>query len=286
MRICYLLLLLCCCTYSVMAQQTTTNIDSLVNAKVQVLLKNKLDSLQKAQQPPKPPTKPHPAFTYQFTGNGQVNYGNVDRVIFSSVNRLQWKPTNKIYKINLDASYVYGEKSKVTAENDLLVNLNNSFWYEKRWYAIVFGTYEYSNLRGIRQRYLAGGGIGWQAVNPSAEQSKGKWFVPYLSLTNAIIYETTDFYQFRDIEVVRNSLRVLANFSLFRGKMFFNNTIFLQQSLMNENFRSTWSAVLRLPISPKLSFQTTFDHSYESLVPANRLNADIRWLFGFMIGNM
>jgi hypothetical protein len=274
---------------SLLAQQLiaqNTNIDSLVNAKVQALLKLKLDSLQKAQNATKPAPKPHPAFTYQFTGNGQVNWGNVDRVLFSSMNRLQWKPANKIYKVNFDASYIYGEKSKVIAENELLANLNNSFWYEKRCYAIAFGTYEYSNLRGIRYRYVVGGGMGWQVVNLSAEQSKGKWFVPYLSLTNAIIYETTDFYKLRDIEVIRNSLRILANFSLFRGKMLFNNTLFLQQSLTNDNFRSTWSAALRLPISPKLSFQTTFDHSYESLVPANRQNADIRWLFGFMIGNM
>lgn len=258
-------------------------IDSLATHKAQVLFKQKLDSMHKANAKP---AKKIPIVTFQIIGSSQINTGNVQRTLFSSTARLQVKGKSKFYKLYTDANYLYGEKSQVISENDLVWNLNHSFWYEKKVYALAFGTYEYSNLRGIRNRYLGGVGFGFQLVNIAPEKAKAMTIVPYISVTNSIIYESTDFLRASDVEVWRNSTRFLANFSLFKGKLVLNNTVFLQPSLTNSNFRASWNNVLRLPLNSWFSLQSTLDYSYESVVLTGRENADLRVLFGFTFGNM
>lgn len=258
-------------------------IDSLATIKAQVLLKQKLDSMHKANVKP---AKKTPIITFQIIGSSQINTGNVQRTLFSSTGRLQVKGKSKFYKLYTDATYLYGEKSQVISENDLVWNLNHSFWYEKKVYAIAFGTYEYSNLRGIRNRYLAGLGLGLQLINIAPEKAKTMTIVPYISVTNSIIYESTDFLRASDVEVWRNSTRFLANFSIFKGKLILNNTVFLQPSLTNSNFRASWNNILRLPLNSWFSLQSTLDYSYESVVLTGRENADLRVLFGFTFGNM
>jgi hypothetical protein len=269
--------------YGTQAQQNQQKqIDSLATVQAKTMLKLALDSIKLANHKP---AKKIPAITFQFVGNSQINTGNVNRVLFSAIHRLQYRDKRNIYKLNADINYIYGEKDNRKSEDDLIANLNHSFWSEKRFYGIVFGTYEFSNLRGINQRYLGGAGIGWQVIRIDAEKAKKYSIVPYLSITNAIIYENTDFLKLVDVEVVRNSTRILANCSFFRGKLLFNNTIFLQPSLSNSNFRGSWTNVFRVPLNGWFSLQSTLDYTYESFVVAGRQNSDLRLLFGFTVGN-
>jgi Protein of unknown function, DUF481 len=258
-------------------------IDSLASLKAQVLLKQKLDSMKARNE--KPPRK-IPVVTFQIIGNSQLNTGNVQRTLFSSTGRIQVKGRSRFYKLYADATYLYGEKSQVISENDLTCNLNHSFWYEKRFYGIAFGTYEFSNLRGIFNRYLGGVGVGCQLVNIAPEKAKSMLIVPYVSVTNSLLYESTDFRQAIDVEVWRNSTRFLANFTCFKGKLILNNTVFLQPSLNNNNFRASWNNILRVPLSAWFSLQSTLDYSYESVVLLGRQNSDVRLLFGFTFGTM
>lgn len=258
-------------------------IDSLATIKANSIVKFKMDSIKAANQKP---IKKVPAITFQFVGNSQVNTGNVNRVLMNGIHRFQYRNKHHIYKLNADINYIYGEKDNRKSEDDLIANINHSFWYEKNFYGIIFSTYEFSNLRGINNRYLIGAGFGWQVLKIDAEKAKKQSFVPYISLTNAMVYESTDFLRFTDIEVFRNSTRVLANFSFFKGRLLLNNTIFIQPSLSNSNFRGSWTNVFRLPISSWFSLQSTLDYSYESLVLAGRQNSDIRLLIGFTFGNM
>jgi hypothetical protein len=270
-------------TKPLQAQTDEKLIDSLANIKAQIIVKFKLDSIKALNHKP---AKKIPAATFQFIGNSQINTGNVNRVLFNTIGRFQYKGKGNMYKLNADVNYIYGEKDNKISENDLISNLNHSFWYDKQFYGIVFGTYEFSNLRGISNRYLVGAGIGWQAIRFNAEESKKMSIVPYLSITNAMIYENTDFLKQADLTILRNSSRILANISFFKNKLIFNNTIFLQPSLSQDNFRASWNSILRLPLSSWFSFQSTLDYSYESFVLAGRQNSDIRLLFGFTFGNM
>jgi hypothetical protein len=262
-------------------------IDSLAMIKANSIVKFKMDSIKTASNNlVSKPIKKNPAITFQFVANSQVNTGNVNRVLVNGIHRFQYRNPHHIYKLNADINYIYGEKDNRKSEDDLIANLNHSFWYEKNIYGIIFSTYEFSNLRGINNRYLIGAGLGWQAIRIDAEKAKKLSFVPYMSITNAIVYESTDFLRFTDIEVFRNSTRVLANFSFFKGKLLFNNTIFIQPSLSNSNFRGSWTNVFRLPLSSWFSLQSTLDYSYESLVLTGRQNSDVRLLIGFTFGNM
>lgn len=262
-------------------------IDSLAMIKANSIVKFKMDSIKTASNNlVSKPIKKNPAITFQFVANSQVNTGNVNRVLVNGIHRFQYRNPHHIYKLNADINYIYGEKDNRKSEDDLIANLNHSFWYEKNIYGIIFSTYEFSNLRGINNRYLTGAGFGWQAIRIDAEKAKKLSFVPYVSITNAIVYESTDFLRFTDIEVFRNSTRILANFSFFKGKLLFNNTIFIQPSISNSNFRGSWTNVFRLPLSSWFSLQSTLDYSYESLVLAGRQNSDVRLLIGFTFGNM
>lgn len=265
--------------------QTETEkwIDSLANEKAKTIVKFKLDSIKAATTKI---AKKTPKLTFLVSGNSQFNAGNISRLLISSVNRLQYRNSDKTYKMNLDATYVYGEKSLVLAENDLMINFNHSFWYERKFYGILFSTYEFSNLRGINNRYVGGAGFGWQIVNISPEKAKNMAVLPYISLTNAIIYEETEFLKREGFKVWRNSSRFLANFNFFNNRFICNNTIFIQPSLSNQNLRANWTNLLRFPVYRGLSFQITTDYSYESIVLTGRQNADWRVLFGFSFGNM
>jgi hypothetical protein len=262
---------------------TAQLIDSLANQKAQMIVKFKMDSIKTANI--KPPKK-QPLITFQIGGSGQINAGNISRILFSSANRLQYRNKHNTYKLNIDATYTYGERDVRIAENDFITNINHSFWYDHTFYAIFFNTYEFSNLRGISNRYLGGIGFGWQIIRIAPDKANKMSIVPYLSLTNAITYENTDFLRAADLDIWRNSTRIVANISFFRNKLFFNNIVFLQPALSNNNFRASWTNQLRFPLYGGLSFQITTDYSYESFVLAGRKNDDLRVLFGLTFGNM
>lgn len=245
-------------------------LDSLVNLEKKLLI----DSIKTAEAAKKKAAdnKP-PAFTYRITADGTASTGNVERVLI--VARGEFVYTGgEVLRITLNPLFSYGEQNKRLAEQDLMVNLNWEWFYNKRLYGFMFGTNEISNLRAIKERWLGGAGFGIRLVR-SANTN--------ITITNAVIYESTDFFTNQDVFVWRNSFRLKGTHRLFKQKLTFSYLGNVLPSLSDNNLRWNASASLDLPISKVLSLRTAVENSYESVVAENRLNNDFRWTLGFVL---
>ena len=62
--------------------------------------------------------------------------------------------------------------------------------------------------------------------------------------------------------------------------VFLENTLFLQPSITEKNFRWNGNLILKYQLSKHISFRSTVENSYESIVVPGRQNNDFRWTFG------
>ncbi|WP_229253840.1 DUF481 domain-containing protein [Dyadobacter sp. NIV53] len=136
---------------------------------------------------------------------------------------------------------------------------------------------ETSNLRRITLRQMAGAGVGFRLLKSKKND---------LTLTNAILYESTNFREIPTVTTARNSFRVKGKHALLQDKIRFNHITFIQPAL-NDFSNLRWNTILsvELPISKWVTIRTSFENSYESVVEATRKHNDSRVTFGISVGN-
>ena len=215
-------------------------------------------------------------FRYRFSTDGTVTSGNVSRALIQFASSLDWN-LHKTFKLSSSPSYVYGKQNKVLAEQETFVDLRASFLYEKRFYYLAFTSFERSNLRKINNRFVGAGGIGFKFVQKKTA---------YISVTNVLLYEKTDFVvneKFPDRNLWRNSTRLFGEYTFDKGKMSLSNTLYLQPSITEKNFRWNGNLILRYQVSKNVSFRSMMENSYESVVVPGRKNNDFRWTFGVVL---
>ena len=212
-------------------------------------------------------------FRYRFSVDGTITSGNVSRALIQLATSLDWNLHQK-FKLSSSPSYIYGNQNKAITERETFADLRASYLYEKRFYYLAFTSFEQSNLRKINHRFVGAGGFGLKLVQKKAV---------YLSVTNVILYERTDFVineKFPDRNLWRNSTRIFGEYTLGKGKMSLSHTLYLQPSITEKNFRWNGNLILRYQVSKNMSFRSTMENSYESIVVPNRENNDFRWTFG------
>lgn len=212
---------------------------------------------------------------YRFFGDGAFTRGNVNRSL--AVLRAEINYDGPVVSLATNPRFTYGEQNGALAERDLYVDLFVDLYKKRKVYVFGLGTIETSNLRGIILRQLAGAGVGWRLLETKANR---------LSLTNAIIYEGTNFRERATLKTLRNSARLKGTHSFLADKLRLNHITFLQPSLFDiSNLR--WSTIvsLEMPLSKWLILRTSFENTYESIVESTRQRNDSRLTVGFSIGN-
>ncbi|MCU0446072.1 MAG: DUF481 domain-containing protein [Microscillaceae bacterium] len=259
---------------SVEAQIDSTQkapIDSLIQLNRQ--LQKRVDSLLRAHT--RPPVSVRPAFLYRISTDATFSSGNVNRelVVLAS----SWSYTKGLFSLEMNPRYAYGEQNGNVAERDFFTDFNFDVFHPKSVYGFGLGILETSNLRAIDLRLLGGLGIGFHILRrPNAA----------FSITNALIYESTDFRTNRDILTFRNSTRLKGKYTLFHNRLKINHLVFIQPSVQeSDNIR--WSANLgiELPLHKLLSLRTAINNSYESVVAEGRRRNDFTWTVGLTFGN-
>ncbi|WP_051296056.1 DUF481 domain-containing protein [Eisenibacter elegans] len=222
--------------------------------------------------------KPNPNLRARFTGRGLATAGNIERILVETGLSLSYERPGSVFSFDMSPRYVYGSQAGVLAERDYSTDLNVGIFHERRFYGIAFGFGEVSNLRKIKLRYLAGAGLAWRIIKTNNYK---------FSISNAIMYETTDFDspEREDISVWRNSTRIKGEYRFFSNKLIFRHIAFLQPALDKDNFRWNGIASLELPLSAYFAIQTAIENSFESVVVEGRKNNDTRWTIGFTISN-
>ncbi len=244
------------------AQQTTP--DSLLRQQAQQ------DSIRKAKAFFRPDL-----LKYRFYTDGNFAMGNVTRDLL--VLRAEMDYSGPVVSWATHPRFAYGRQNGVLAERDFYVDLFIDIYKQHKIYTFGLGTIETSNLRKIVLRQLAGAGVGFRL-----------WETPEnsLVLTNAVLFESTDFRERATVETLRNSARLKGKHSFFKNRFRLTHITFLQPSIQNwANFRWSTNIALELPLNKWISFRTGFENTYESIVEATRQRNDSRLTVGLSIGN-
>lgn len=212
---------------------------------------------------------------YRFIGDGNFAKGNVNRSLM--VLRAEVTFSGPVINIATNPRFTYGKQNGILAERDSYVDVFVDVFKKSKTYLFGLGALETSNLRKIDLRQMAGAGIGYRLVQNINNN---------LSLTNAILYESTDFQEKSLVKTIRNSFRVKGKHSVLQDKIRFNHITFLQPALNDfSNFRWNTIMSIELPINKWVTLRTSFENSYESVVEATRKQNDSRITFGVSVGN-
>jgi hypothetical protein len=212
---------------------------------------------------------------YRFIGDGNFTQGNVNRILM--ILRAEITYEGPVVSLATSPRYTYGKQNGILAEKDTYVDLFIDVYKQRRVYSFGLATIEVSNLRGIDLRQLAGAGIGFRLRQTKAHS---------LVLTNAIIYESTDFRERPTISGLRNSTRLKGKHTFFQDKIRLTHITFLQPSL-NDISNVRWNTLItvELPLNKWISIRSSFENSFESVVEATRKQNDTRFTLGISVGN-
>ncbi|WP_031527245.1 DUF481 domain-containing protein [Dyadobacter crusticola] len=212
---------------------------------------------------------------YRFAGDGNFTRGNVNRSLM--VLRAELIFSGPVINVASNPRFTYGKQSGILAERDGYVDVFVDVFKKRRTYVFGLGVLENSNLRRIDVRQMAGAGIGYRAVKTPKND---------LSVTNAILYESTNFAEIPTVTTIRNSFRVKGKHSFAQDKVRINHITFLQPAL-NDISNLRWNTIVsvELPLNKWISLRTSFENSYESVVEATRKRNDSRITFGISVGN-
>lgn len=213
-----------------------------------------------------------PVFRYRFSADGTLTAGNVSRALLQLASSIDYQLSN-YFKLSANPSFVYGQQNGLLAEREWFADFRTTYRHERRLYYLAFGSVERSNLRRINRRLSVAGGAGYKLVNRKRA---------YVSVTNVLLQESTDFAELNDVNVLRNSTRLFGEYTFGNDRWTVTHTAFYQPALGQYNVR--WNATLSLQIklTPAASLRSTLANAYESLVVPGRRNNDLRFTVGMV----
>lgn len=209
---------------------------------------------------------------YRFTADGTITAGNVNRALLQLTSAVDYQLSN-YFKLSSNPSFVYGRQNGILAEREWFVDLRTTYRGERRLYYLAFGSYERSNLRQIDQRWTGAVGAGYKVLNKKRA---------YISLTNVLLYERTDFVELNDIRIFRNSTRLFGEYSFDNDRFKVTHTAFYQPALGQYNIRWNASLSVQMKLTQVISLRSTAANAYESLVVPGRQNNDFRFTLGLV----
>ncbi|GAB2529421.1 DUF481 domain-containing protein [Spirosoma aerophilum] len=211
-------------------------------------------------------------FRYRFTADGTITSGNVNRTLLQLTSALDYELSN-LFKLSSNPSFVYGRQNGFLSEREWFGDFRTTYRYEKRLYYLAFGSFERSNLRQINKRWTVAGGLGYKLLNRKKA---------YISVTDVIMNENTDFFELSDIYIVRNSVRLFGEYKFDNDRFTVTHTAFYQPALGQYNVRWNASLSVQVKLTSATSLRTTLANAYESLVVPGRQNNDLRFTMGLV----
>lgn len=162
------------------------------------------------------------------------------------------------------------------AEREWFDDFRTTYRHQERLYYLAFGSFERSNLRRINRRWTVAGGAGYKLLNRKRA---------YISLTNVLLRENTDFAERADIRLFRNSTRLFGEYTGENDRWTLTHTLFYQPALGVSNVRWNASLSVQLKLTAVVSLRTTLANAYESVVVSGRRNNDLRLTVGLVYEN-
>ncbi|MEZ0540984.1 DUF481 domain-containing protein [Fibrella arboris] len=216
-----------------------------------------------------------PAYRCRLTADGTFTSGNVNRSLLQLVSAVDVE-VSRVAKLSTTPSFVFGRQSGLLAEREYFGDARLTMFYENRLYYLAFGSYERSNLRQILNRYTAAAGLGFKLLTHKRA---------YMSITDVLIREYTDYVELSDVNLWRNSARLFGEYTFGDDRWSISHTVYYQPALGRQggqprNVRWNGSVSVQYKFSTYLSFRSTLANSYESIVVPGRVNNDLRVTLG------
>ncbi len=209
---------------------------------------------------------------YRFTADGTATSGNVNRTLLQLTSAIDYQLSN-YFKLSSNPSFVYGKQNGLLAEREWFGDFRTTYRPEKRLYYLAFGSYERSNLRQINRRWTAAGGFGYKLLNRKRA---------YISVTDVIMQEYTDFIELNDVNIIRNSVRLFGEYTFDNDRFTVTHTTFYQPALGQYNVRWNASLSVQMKLTSATSLRSTLANAYESLIVPGRQNNDLRFTVGLV----
>ena len=217
------------------------------------------------------------SYRYRFTADGTITTGNVSRTLLQLTSSIDYQLSH-YFKLSSNPSFVYGKQNGFLAEREWFGDLRTTFRHEKRLYYLAFGSYERSNLRQINHRWTEAAGLGYKVLNRKRA---------YISLTDVILHENTDFVELSDINIFRNSVRLFGEYVFGSDRWTVTHTAFYQPALTRpadgqRNVRWNASLSIQIKLTEVISLRSTVANAYESIIVPGRQNDDFRFTVGLV----
>ncbi len=234
---------------------------------------------------PEPPKDPL-VVRYLISSDISLTAGNL--FSFTTVNKGQLELEKRVIGAKFVVNYRYGflDSTKNVINNELLTSALISLFPKKRVYGFINGGYEFSLLRGIKNRAFGGLGANFRVVDMENQK-----FEPYVN----VLYEYNKYLTpivFGDdtTDVVQTARGVVGWTGLHKvakGRLIITHDARYSQSLqVANNFSVAGNVALTVPIFKILSAKTAFGATYENVVPTGRKKADFIWTFGIVLSNI
>jgi len=218
---------------------------------------------------PKPITR---IVRYRLAADGTLTAGNINRALVQLAGAVDYQLSN-LFKLSTTPSFVYGRQNGILAEREWFGDFRATYRPEKRLYYLAFGSYERSNLRQISHRWTIAGGAGYKLVDRKRA---------YLSVTNVVLQEYTNFVELANINVIRNSTRLFGEYTFGSDRWTLTHTAFYQPALNQRNVRWNASLSLSIKLNTVISLRSSLANAYESVVAPGRQNNDLRFTAGLV----
>ncbi len=204
--------------------------------------------------------------------DGMASTGNIERVLLQFGTNFDWKPS-KFLKISSSPSYIYGQQAGVLYEREMMGDLRLTFGYNKPLHGLAFGSWERSNLRQINNRWIQAVGFGYRLIRRQRS---------YVAISNVIIHENTDFLERTDLDLFRNSTRIIGEFAPTNQMRILTVLLYQPSISQKDNLRWSGSLTVEYKLRKGLNIRTKYDQIYESYVIVGRKNTDSRWTMGLV----
>ena len=217
---------------------------------------------------------------YQLNLNTTLDKSTVKRLIIISNNRLvienRWIKLEPVFNYHFGFVQPNGQP-KTKLENDLLIQLENHFLPNKKFFPSVITGFENSlNFRELDERYFAGAGVGSYVFNKPNN---------FLHFNLYGLYEQSTF-KVMDYEVVRIMPSIKGRVTFNKNKTGLVYSTFFAQA-MNEAKNYRLRAFLKpyIKISKQIDLNLMYDLWYEGKVNGTSPNEISTLTLGLTISN-
>lgn len=255
----------------------TTLPDSLKGSEIENLIntivKQRIDSIKNTK-------KKQPVIKTSLDFNGNISEGNVNRRLFNIGGEVSYNKKDGLLEYSITPKYTYGTQNSALREDDFITRFGFNVFQANRVYILGFGAIQTSHLRRISTRLESGGGVGFRFFKKKKDVK--------FSITNAIIYETTDFLDEEsiDIETMSFSARFKGEYKIWKKHLTIKHVFFVQPSLLDRDyFRFIGNLQFKYKLNKNFDFNIILNDTYESIVAEGKVNNDFNILFGFSFHN-